>query len=86
MARPLRYEAAGAVYHVMARGDGGKNVFDDDKDRFGWTDLEVADVLWCRGRCIYPQAAPSPAEVRFTPGTPHFIFPIQSHGAMRSPP
>ena len=23
MARPLRYEAAGAVYHVMARGDGG---------------------------------------------------------------
>jgi len=24
MARPLRYEAAGAVYHVMARGDGGK--------------------------------------------------------------
>ena len=28
MARPLRYEAAGAVYHVMARGDGGKNVFE----------------------------------------------------------
>ena len=39
MARPLRYEAAGAVYHVTARGDGGKNIFDDDKDRFAWTDL-----------------------------------------------
>lgn len=39
MARPLRYEAAGAVYHVMARGDGGKNVFEDDKDRYGWVDL-----------------------------------------------
>lgn len=39
MARPLRYEAAGAVYHVMARGDGGKDVFKDDKDRFAWTDL-----------------------------------------------
>ncbi|MEO5712714.1 MAG: transposase [Luteolibacter sp.] len=39
MARPLRYEAASAVYHVMARGDGGKNVFEDDKDRFAWTDL-----------------------------------------------
>ena len=24
MARPLRYEAAEAVYHFMARGDGGK--------------------------------------------------------------
>ena len=39
MARPLRYEAAGAVYHVMARGDGGKTVFEDDKDRFAWVDL-----------------------------------------------
>ena len=39
MARPLRYEAAGAVYHVMARGDGGKPVFKDDKDRYGWVDL-----------------------------------------------
>jgi len=27
MARPVRYEAAGAVYHVMARGDGGRDVF-----------------------------------------------------------
>ena len=34
MARPLRYEGAGAVYHVMARGDGGKDVFEEDKDRF----------------------------------------------------
>ncbi len=39
MARPLRYEAANAVFHVMARGDGGKDVFEDDKDRFAWTDL-----------------------------------------------
>jgi len=27
MARPLRFEYAGAVYHVMARGDGGKAIF-----------------------------------------------------------
>ena len=39
MARPLRYEAAGAVYHVMARGDGGKNVFEDDRDRVAWFSL-----------------------------------------------
>jgi len=36
MARPLRYEAAGAVYHVMARGEGGKDVFEDDSDRKVW--------------------------------------------------
>ena len=39
MARPLRYEAAGAVYHVMARGDGGKLVFENDEDRHGWVNL-----------------------------------------------
>ncbi len=27
MARPLRYEASGAIYHIMARGEGWKDVF-----------------------------------------------------------
>lgn len=36
MARPARYEAAGAVYHVMARGDGGREIFENDADRFDW--------------------------------------------------
>ncbi len=33
MARPLRIEYAGAVYHVMARGNQGQAIFCDDKDR-----------------------------------------------------
>ena len=33
MARPLRIEYAGAVYHVMARGNQGQSIFGDDKDR-----------------------------------------------------
>ena len=33
MARPLRFQYPGAVYHVMARGDGGKAVFVTDDDR-----------------------------------------------------
>lgn len=33
MPRPTRIEYPGAVYHVMARGDGGKNIFDTDDDR-----------------------------------------------------
>ena len=32
MARPLRIEYAGALYHVMARGNQGQPVFRDDKD------------------------------------------------------
>ena len=33
MARPLRIEYAGAVYHVMARGNQGRALFADDQDR-----------------------------------------------------
>jgi len=33
MARPLRIEYAGALYHVMARGNQGQPIFLDDKDR-----------------------------------------------------
>ena len=33
MARPLRFQYPGAVYHVMARGDGGDSVFETDDDR-----------------------------------------------------
>jgi REP element-mobilizing transposase RayT len=33
MARPLRIEYAGAVYHVMARGNQGHAIFRDDQDR-----------------------------------------------------
>jgi putative transposase len=33
MARPLRFEYPGGMYHIMARGDGGKMVFETDVDR-----------------------------------------------------
>ena len=32
MPRALRHQYPGAVYHVMARGDGGKAVFETDED------------------------------------------------------
>jgi putative transposase len=36
MARPLRIEYPGAVYHVMARGNQGQLIFADDLDRQAW--------------------------------------------------
>lgn len=33
MARPLRFEYPGGTYHIMARGDGGKTVFETNADR-----------------------------------------------------
>ena len=36
MARQLRVEYPGAIYHVMNRGDRGEEIFRDDKDREGF--------------------------------------------------
>ena len=36
MARPIRVEFAGAVYHLMARGDQGREICLDDGDRRMW--------------------------------------------------
>jgi putative transposase len=45
MARPLRLEYAGAVYHVMTRGHERGSVFRDDKDRERFLDIVGAVCL-----------------------------------------
>jgi len=46
MARPLRLEAEGAIYHVIARGNERKAVFRDDRDRQEYLDR----LIGCRDR------------------------------------
>ena len=36
MARPIRIEYAGALYHVTSRGDRREDIFVDDEDRLIW--------------------------------------------------
>ncbi len=36
MARPLRLEYKGALYHVTSRGDRREDIFEDDDDRLQW--------------------------------------------------
>ena len=36
MARPLRLELAGALYHITSRGDGREDIFLSDDDRVAW--------------------------------------------------
>jgi len=38
MARPLRIEFEGALYHVMARGNAKADIFLDDEDRQAFVD------------------------------------------------
>jgi putative transposase len=50
MARPLRIEYEGALYHVMSRGNARNRIYLDDQDRTRFTDL-LAEVCkrfnWC---------------------------------------
>lgn len=39
MARPLRIELAGGIYHVTSRGDGREDIYRNDADRLTWLDL-----------------------------------------------
>ncbi len=39
MARPLRLEFAGALYHVTSRGDRRENIYEGADDRFSFLDL-----------------------------------------------
>ncbi len=39
MARPLRIEYAGALYHVTSRGDRRENIYHDDEDRLIWLEI-----------------------------------------------
>lgn len=48
MARPLRIEHPGAVYHLMARGDGGKMVFETVDDRNSFI-LRLGEVCGSHG-------------------------------------
>jgi REP element-mobilizing transposase RayT len=44
MARPLRLEFPGAVYHVAARGEGEQPIFADDADRLEFLSLLAKEV------------------------------------------
>lgn len=39
MARPLRLELAGGLYHVTSRGNARNAIYLDDKDRLNWLEL-----------------------------------------------
>ncbi len=42
MARPLRLELSGGVYHVTSRGDGREDIYLSDADREAWLDVLAA--------------------------------------------
>ena len=51
MARPLRIEYAGALYHVTSRGDRQEAIFEDDQDRTGFLNVLGEVISRFRWRC-----------------------------------
>jgi REP element-mobilizing transposase RayT len=51
MARPLRIEYPGALYHVTSRGDRQEPIFDDDPDRTAFLDILGQVISRYRWRC-----------------------------------
>jgi len=56
MARPLRIEYPGAIYHVTSRGNARQSIYQDDKDRqrfLGILDDVVKRFNWiCHSYCL----------------------------------
>jgi len=51
LARPLRIEYPGAVYHVTSRGNAGNNIYGNDQDREAYIDLLSEVVKKCNWHC-----------------------------------
>ena len=56
MARPLRLELAGGLYHVTSRGNARNDIYLDDEDRINWLELFM-DVCFqfnwvCHAYCL----------------------------------
>jgi REP element-mobilizing transposase RayT len=51
MARPLRIEYAGALYHVTSRGDRQEAIFEDDQDRKAFLNVLGEVISRFRWRC-----------------------------------
>jgi len=50
MRRPLRIDFAGALYHVMSRGNRREDIFRDETDRVWF--LDTLDAAWLKGVCF----------------------------------
>ncbi len=51
MARPLRLQFPGAVYHLSSRGNAGQAIFADDTDRARFLELFGRETQQQRWRC-----------------------------------
>lgn len=65
MARPLRLEFAGALYHVTSRGNRREMIYESDDDRCAWLSIldEVCETFnWVMPRLLFDGQSLPPAD------------------------
>jgi hypothetical protein len=67
MARKIRIEHAGAAYHVMARGNQGRDIYADERDRKLWLAAPARQLL--RDDTVGPLKTGKWREVPFFPSS-----------------
>ncbi len=66
MARPLRIELAGGLYHVMSRGNERRAIVRDDADRqrrLDWLERTVATYGWRLHAFVLMATSPRSADI-----------------------
>ena len=65
MARPLRIELAGGLYHVTSRGDRRENIYFSDEDRLKWLELRgCLQTVQLAVSYVVPNEQPLPSGCR----------------------
>ncbi len=73
MARPLRIEFPGAVYHLTARGNARQDLSLDDTDRCTFLDLLHREVQQQHGRCYAYGLMPNPSHLLIETPAGHLV-------------
>ena len=77
MARPLRIEYAGAIYHVMSRGNARQAIFRDDADRQKLRDDLEDTVVRCGWELFAFVFMPNPFHLFFRTPRPNLSRGMQ---------
>jgi len=68
MARPLRIEYEGAVYHIKSRGNDRQDIFLDDEDRLSFLNAQRRGQVFTFGWRLAVEQLPSNSRGRRNPG------------------
>ena len=77
MARPLRIQYSGAIYHVMARGNGRQRIFHDERDYAKMRDKLAETIGRCGWHLFSSVSMPNHIHLFFQTPQPNLSYGMQ---------